>query len=149
MPGGRIIGALFFVFMVFAAVSTVVAVFENIMSFWLDNTKLSRVKVAIINIVLVVLLSLPCILGFTVWSDFAIAGKGIMDLEDFTVSNILLPLGSLVYALFCTTRYGWGWDNYFAEVNTGKGLKLAKWLKPYFKYVLPLVIIVVFIMSVI
>ena len=149
MPGGRIIGAPFFVFMVFAAVSTVVAVFENIMSFWLDNTKLSRVKVAIINIVLVVLLSLPCILGFTVWSDFAIAGKGIMDLEDFTVSNILLPLGSLVYALFCTTRYGWGWDNYFAEVNTGKGLKLAKWLKPYFKYVLPLVIIVVFIMSVI
>ena len=149
MPGGRIIGALFFVFMVFAAVSTVVAVFENIMSFWLDNTKLSRVKVAIINIVLVVLLSLPCILGFTVWSDFAIAGKGIMDLEDFTVSNILLPLGSLVYALFCTTRYGWDWDNYFAEVNTGKGLKLAKWLKPYFKYVLPLVIIVVFIMSVI
>lgn len=149
MPGGRIIGALFFVFMVFAAVSTVVAVFENIMSFWLDNTKLSRVKVAIINIILVVLLSLPCILGFTVWSDFAIAGKGIMDLEDFTVSNILLPLGSLVYALFCTTRYGWGWDNYFAEVNTGKGLKLAKWLKPYFKYVLPLVIIVVFIMSVI
>lgn len=149
MPGGRIVGALFFVFMIFAAFSTVIAVFENIMSFWLELTKMSRRKIAIINIVLMLVLSVPCILGFTVWSDFQIAGKGIMDLEDFTVSNVLLPLGSLFYALFCTTRYGWGWDKYFGEVNEGKGVKLAKWLRPYVSYVLPLIIMVVFIVSVI
>ena len=148
MPGGRVIGALFFVFMSFAALSTVIAVFENIMSFWLDLTKLSRKKVAIINIVLMMVLSMPAILGLNVWDNVMVAGKGIMDLEDYTVSNILLPVGSLFYVLFCTTRYGWGWDKYFAEVNTGKGLKLAKWLKPYFKYVLPVIIVAVLIMSV-
>ncbi len=148
MPGGRIVGTLFFVFMSFAALSTVIAVFENIMSFWLDLTKLSRKKVAIINILLMMVLALPAVLGLSVWDHIAIAGKGIMDLEDYTVSNVLLPVGSLFYVLFCTTRYGWGWDNYFAEVNTGKGLKLAKWLKPYFKYVLPLIIVIVLIMSV-
>ena len=149
MPGGRIVGALFFVFMTFAAFSTVIAVFENIMSFWLELTNMSRRKVAIINIILVSALSIPCILGFTVWSDVQIAGKGIMDLEDFAVSNILLPLGSLFYVLFCTIRYGWGWDNYFAEVNAGKGLKMAKWLRPYLSFVLPLIIIVVFVVSII
>ena len=148
MPAGRIIGALFFIFMMFAAFSTVIAVFENIMSFWLELTKLKRKSVALINIVLMIVLSVPCILSFTVWGDFQIAGKGIMDLEDFTVSNIMLPLGSLIYVLFCTTRYGWGWDKYFAEVNEGKGLKMAKWLRPYLSYVLPLIIIVVFIVSV-
>lgn len=148
MPFGRLVGTLFFVFMSFAALSTVIAVFENIMSFWLDLTKLSRKKVAIINILLLMVLSLPAVLGLSVWDNIAIAGKGIMDIEDYTVSNILLPVGSLFYVLFCTTRYGWGWDNYFAEVNTGKGLKLAKFFKPYFKYVLPLIIIVVLIMSV-
>lgn len=147
MPGGRIIGTLFFVFMIFAALSTVIAVFENIMSFWLELTKLNRRQVALINILLVFLLSLPCILGFSVWSEFQIAGKGIMDLEDFTVSNVMLPLGSLIYVLFCTSRYGWGWNNYFAEVNEGKGLKLAKWLRPYLTYVLPVIIIAIFIMS--
>lgn len=149
MPGGRIVGALFFVFMIFAALSTVIAVFENIMSFWLELTNLSRRKVAIINILLVFALSVPCILGFKVWENVQIAGKGIMDMEDFAVSNILLPLGSLFYVLFCTTRYGWGWDKYFAEVNSGKGIKLAKWLRPYLSYVLPIVIIVLFVMSVI
>lgn len=149
MPGGRVVGALFFIFMIFAAASTVIAVFENIMSFWLELTKMSRRKVAIINVILVLVLSLPCILGFTVWSDVQIAGKGIMDMEDFAVSNILLPLGSLFYALFCTSRYGWGWDKYFGEVNEGKGLKLAKWLRPYFSYVLPLIILAIFIVSVI
>lgn len=148
MPGGRIIGALFFVFMTFAALSTVIAVFENIMSFWLELTKLSRHKIAIINIILVFILSVPCVLGFSVWEEFNIAGKGIMDLEDFAVSNVLLPLGSLFYCLFCTSRYGWGWDKFFGEVNEGKGLKIAKWLRPYFSYVLPVIIIVVFIMSV-
>lgn len=147
MPGGRIVGTLFFVFMSFAALSTVIAVFENIMSFWLDLTKLSRKKVAIINIVLMMVLALPAVLGLSVWDHIAIAGKGIMDIEDYTVSNILLPVGSLFYVLFCTTRYGWGWDKYFEEVNTGRGLKLAKWLKPYFKYVLPVIIIAVLVMS--
>jgi len=109
----------------------------------------SRRKVAIINIILLLVLSLPCILGFTVWSDFQIAGKGIMDLEDFTVSNILLPLGSLFYVLFCTHRYGWGWDKYFAEVNTGKGLKMPQWLRPYLAYVLPIVLFALFIVSII
>ncbi len=149
MPAGRIIGTLFFVFMIFAALSTVIAVFENIMSFWLEMTKLSRPKIAIINIVLVSVLSIPCILGFTVWSDIQIAGKGIMDMEDFAVSNILLPLGSLFYVLFCTLRYGWGWDKYFAEVNTGKGIKLPGWLRPYLSYVLPIIIIIIFVVSVI
>lgn len=148
MPGGRIVGVLFFVFMNFAALSTIIAVFENIMSFWLELTNLSRKKVAFINMALVALLSLPCILGFTVWSDFQIAGKGIMDLEDFTVSNVMLPVGSLFYVLFCTVRYGWGWDKYFAEVNEGKGLKLAKWLRPYLSYILPVVLVVVLVMSV-
>ena len=147
MPGGRIIGMLFFVFMSFAALSTVIAVFENIMSFWLDLTKLSRKKVAIINILLMMALSMPAILGLSVWDNISIAGKGIMDIEDYAVSNILLPVGSLFYVLFCTTRYGWGWDKYFAEVNEGKGIKLSKYLKPYFKYVLPIIIVVVLVMS--
>jgi len=149
MPGGRIVGTLFFVFMIFAALSTVIAVFENIMSFWLDMTNLSRKKVALINIVLMIVLSLPCILGFNVLSDVQIGGKGIMDIEDYTVSNILLPVGSLVYVLFCTTRYGWGWKNYIAEVNEGKGLKIAKWLRTYLTFVLPVIIIAVLVMSVI
>lgn len=149
MPAGRIVGILFFVFMAFAALSTVIAVFENIVSFWLELTKMSRRKIAIINIILMMVLSLPCIFGFNLWESVTIFGKGIMDLEDFTVSNVLLPLGSLVYVLFCTTRYGWGWNKYFDEVNTGKGMKLPKWLKPYLSYVLPVIIIVVFIMSVI
>ncbi len=148
MPAGRIIGMLFFVFMTFAALSTVIAVFENIVSFWLELTKMTRRKIAIINIILMMMLSLPCIFGFNLLSDVTIFGKGIMDLEDFTVSNVLLPLGSLVYVLFCTTRYGWGWNRYFDEVNTGKGMKLPKWLKPYVSYVLPVIIVVVFIMSV-
>ena len=123
-------------------------VFENILSFWLELTKFNRAKVAVINIILVSVLSIPCILGFNIWSEVQIAGKGIMDHEDFAVSNLLLPLGSLFYTLFCTTRYGWGWNNYFAEINEGKGLKLPKWVKPYFLYVLPVVIITVLLVSV-
>lgn len=148
MPGGRIVGSLFFIFMIFAAFSTVIAVFENIMSFWLELTKLNRRKVAIINILLILVLSLPCILGFNLLDFIHIGEKIIMDMEDFTVSNVLLPLGSLAYVLFCTSRYGWGWKNYIEEVNAGKGLKMPKILKPYLSYVLPLVIILVFIMSV-
>ena len=148
MPGGRIVGSLFFIFMSFAALSTVTAVFENIMSFWMDLKDMNRKKVAVINIVLVMLLSLPCILGFTVLENVQIAGKGIMDIEDYTVSNLLLPIGSLVYVLFCTTRYGWGWDNYFNEVNTGKGMKLSKYFRPYTTFILPVMIIIVLVMSI-
>lgn len=146
MPGGRIVGALFFLFMIFAAFSTVIAVFENIMSFWLELTKLNRKAVALINVGLVLVLSLPCILGLNVWSDITIFGKSIMDAEDFAVSNLILPIGSLFYVIFCTTRYGWGWDKYFGEVNTGKGAKVPKWIRPYMKYVLPLIIVAVLIM---
>ena len=149
MPGGRIVGALFFLFMIFAALSTVIAVFENIMSFWLELTKLSRRTIALINIGLMMVLSLPCIFSLNIWSDITIFGKGFMDLEDFTVSNLMLPLGSVIYVIFCTSRYGWGWKNYFAEVNEGeKGLRVPRWLRPYMTYVLPLIIIAVLLMSV-
>ena len=149
MSAGRIIGALFFIFMIFAALSTVIAVFENIISFWLELTKLSRLKIALINILLVSALSLPCILGFNLLSGIGIGDRGIMDLEDFAVSNVMLPLGSLFYLLFCTTRYGWGWKKYFAEVNEGKGLKMPKIMRPYLTYVLPIIILILFVASVI
>ena len=136
--------------MIFAAFSTVIAVFENVMSFWLELTSLKRGVVALVNIALVLLLSMPCILSFTVLSDVTLFGKGIMDLEDFAVSNVLLPIGSLVYVLFCTTRYGWGWDNFIGEVNTGdRGVGLPRWIRGYMKYVLPVIILVVFVMSII
>lgn len=147
MPGGRIVGSLFFLFMIFAALSTVIAVFENIMSFWLELTKLNRKKIAIINIILVMMLSLPAIFSLNIWSDITIFGKSLMDLEDYTVSNIILPFGSLMFVLFCSYRYGWGWDNFFEEVNTGKGPKFPRWMKNYMKFVLPIIIIVVLIMS--
>lgn len=146
MPGGRVVGTLFFLFMIFAAFSTVIAVFENIMSFWLELTKLNRKIIAIINVALVLVLSLPCILGFNAWSDVTIFGKAIIDAEDFAVSNLILPIGSLFYVLFCTMRYSWGWDKYFEEVNTGKGAKVPKWIRPYMKYVLPLIILAVLVM---
>lgn len=147
MPGGRTIGALFFLFMIFAAFSTLIAVFENIMSFWLELTKLNRRKIAIINVILVLILSLPAVFSLNIWSDITIAGKGFMDLEDYLVSNIILPFGSLVFVLFCSHRYGWGWDNFFTEVNTGKGPKLPRLIRPYMQYVLPIIILIVLIMS--
>jgi len=149
MPGGRVIGMLFFLFMIFASFSTVIAVFENIMSFWLELTKLNRRMIALINAALLMVLSLPCALSLNVWSSVKIFGLGIMDLEDFAVSNLLLPIGSLFYVLFCTTRYGWGWDRYFAEVNLGdRGARLPRWIRPYMTYVLPLIILAVLAMSV-
>lgn len=149
MPGGRVIGTLFFLFMIFASFSTVIAVFENIMSFWLELTKLNRRMIALINAALLMVLSLPCALSLNVWSSVKIFGLGIMDLEDFAVSNLLLPIGSLFYVLFCTTRYGWGWDRYFAEVNLGdRGARLPRWIRPYMTYVLPLIILAVLVMSV-
>lgn len=148
---GRLWGSLFFIFMTFAALSTVLAVFENIISCNIDLFGWSRKKTCLINTVFVFLISLPCILGFNVLSGIQPlgAGTGIMDLEDFTVSNILLPLGSLIYVLFCVTRYGWGWDNFIAEANEGKGLKVAKWMRGYMTFVLPVIVLVIFIMGII
>jgi NSS family neurotransmitter:Na+ symporter len=149
MNGGRIVGTVFFLLMIFAAGSTVIAVFENIMSFWLEKTKLSRLQVALINIVLMTVLALPAILSHNVLADVKLFGKSFMDLEDYIVSNLLLPIGSLFYVLFCTQRYGWGWKNYFNEVNTGEhGPCVPKWIRLYMTYVLPLIIIVVLVVSV-
>lgn len=148
MPGGRIFGILFFLFMIFAAFSTVIAVFENIMSFWLELTKLDRRVIAIINIALVMVLSLPAVFSLNIWSDITIGGKGFLDLEDFTVSNILLPLGSMLYVIFCTSRYGWGWEKFYAEVNAGHGLRFPKWMRVYMSYILPVIILGLMIMSI-
>lgn len=142
MPGGRLWGTLFFLFMSFAAFSTVIAVFENIISFGMDLWGLSRKRSAVLNGLLVILLSMPCVLGFNVLAGFQPLGAGssVLDLEDFLVSNLLLPAGSIVYLLFCVTRYGWGFDNYLKEANTGAGAKVPAKLKFYFTYVLPVVI---------
>lgn len=144
MVGGRIWGILFFIFMSFAALSTVIAVFENILSFAMDLWGWSRKKAVAINAVLITVLSIPCVLGFNVWSGFNVLGFNIMDLEDFIVSNNLLPLGSLVYLFFCVSRYGWGWDNFMAEVNSGKGMKFPKWIRIYVTYILPLIVLFIF-----
>ena len=144
MAGGRFWGALFFLFMVFASFSTVLAVFENILAISMDTFGWSRKKSSVIWCVLLAVLSLPCVLGFNLWSDFTpILGKGVLDSEDFLVSNLLLPIGSLVYLLFCVSKWGWGFDKYLAEANRGKGLKLSPKLKPYFQFVLPVLIIIV------
>ena len=150
MSLGRLWGSLFFVFMAFAAFSTVLAVFENIMSCCMDLTGVSRKKAAAVNMVLMILLSLPCALGFNVWSGFQPFGAGttVMDLEDFLVSNIWLPLGSIVYLLFCTSRYGWGWKNFREEANSGKGLKVANGLRFYVSYILPLIVLIIFVLGV-
>lgn len=147
MAGGRIWGSLFFIFMAFAAFSTVIAVFENIISCGMDMWGLSRKKSCAINLLLLIGLSIPCVLGFNIWKSFEPLGAGtnVLDLEDFIVSNLLLPLGSLVYLLFCVTKFGWGFDQYLKEANTGKGLKVSGKLKYYLKYVLPVVLIWLFI----
>lgn len=146
MPGGRIIGALFFLFMVFAAYSTVIAVFENIMSFWLEKTKLSRRTIALINIGLMIVLSLPAVFSFNVLADVKLLGMTFQDMEDKAVANLLLPFGCLVYLVFCTSRYGWGWKNFLEEVNTGKGMKFPRLLRVYMSYVLPVVIGIILLM---
>lgn len=146
MAGGRIWGSLFFLFMTFASFSTVIAVFENIMSFAMDMFGWSRNKTAIINCIIILIASLPCVLGYNVWSDLhLIGGRDVLDSEDFLVSNLLLPLGSLIYLLFCVTKWGWGFDNYIEEVNTGSGLKMSGKLKPYFRFVLPVLILIILI----
>lgn len=147
MPGGRIIGSFFFLFMIFAAFSTVIAVYENIISFWLELTTLSRKKIALINIALMLVLSLPCIFSLNIWNNITLFGKNLMDIEDFAVSNLMLPIGSLFYVLFCTKRYGWGWDNYCNELNSGKGIRMPSWMRGYLTYILPVIIIIVLLMS--
>ena len=144
MAGGRVWGSLFFLFMTFASFSTVIAVFENLMSFGMDTLGWSRKKAAVVNCAFVLLASLPCVLGYNVWSSLhLIGGRDVLDSEDFLVSNLLLPLGSLVYLLFCVTKWGWGFENYQAEANTGKGLKVKGWMKYYFRFVLPVLILVI------
>lgn len=147
MGGGRIWGTLFFLFMSFAALSTLIAVFENIVSYWIDAHQVSRKKATIINCFVIIALSLPCLLGFNVLSHIQPLGpgSGILDLEDFIVSSTLLPFGSLFITLFCTSRYGWGWDNFIKEADTGNGLKFPKALKYYFKWILPAIVLILFL----
>ncbi|MGN0571966.1 MAG: sodium-dependent transporter [Candidatus Fimenecus sp.] len=147
IPGGRIWGSLFFIFLLFAALSTVIAVFENILAWWMDLKGWSRKKAVLINCPLILLLSLPCVLGFNVLRGFQPLGAGtsLMDFEDFLVSNNILPLGSLVYLLFCTRKCGWGWENFRAEANTGAGLKFPKWARIYVSYILPLIVVAIFV----
>ena len=143
---GRFWGSLFFLFLTFAAFSTVLAVFENIVCCVSEMTLWSRKKTCAVCCVCMFLLSLPCLLGYNLWQNVRpVAGHDILDSEDFLVSNILLPLGSLIFVLFCTTRYGWGWEKFLAEANEGTGLKVAKWMRPYMTYVLPVIVLVIFV----
>lgn len=147
---GRLWGSLFFIFMSFAALSTVLAVFENIICCGMELTGCSRKKSGLVNLVLITALSLPCVLGYNLWSwdGFAVFGGAILDVEDFLVSNIFLPLGSLVYLLFCVTKYGWGWNNFKAEANTGEGLRMHDWMKPYLTYILPAIVLFIFVFGI-
>ena len=149
MPGGRLWGALFFVFMSFAALSTVIAVFQNIITFPMDKYGWSRRKAVLVNLVAIFLLSLPCLLGFNLWSGFQPfgAGSSVLDLEDFILSNNLLPLGSLVYLLFCVSRKGWGWENFLAECDTGKGIRFPSRVHFYMTWVLPFIVLIIFVMG--
>ncbi|MBQ7916064.1 MAG: sodium-dependent transporter [Firmicutes bacterium] len=149
LPLGQFWGSLFFLFMTFAAFSTVLAVFESIIACTMDMFHWSRKKACLINCVLTLVLSLPCLLGFNVLSGITPFGgtSTIMDLEDFLVSNIILPLGSLCFVIFCTVRYGWGWKNFTDEANQGKGLKVQKWMRGYMTYVLPVIIVILFSMG--
>ena len=145
MRGGRFWGTLFFLFMTFASFTTVISVFENLISNCIDMFGWGRKKAVVANCVFILLASMPCLLGYNVLSGVhLIGGRDVLDTEDFLVSNLLLPLGSLVYLLFCTTRWGWGFDNYLAEANAGEGLKLSPKLKPFFQFVLPVLILVIF-----
>ena len=143
---GKLWGSLFFIFMSFAAFSTILAVFENIISCGMELTGWSRKKSSFINAIAIILLSIPCVLGYNLWSSdiFTVFGGAVLDFEDFLVSNLFLPLGSLVYLLFCTSRYGWGWKNFTTEANTGKGLKIQNWMRGYISYILPLIVLFIF-----
>ena len=143
MAGGRVWGALFFLFLFFAALSTVIAVFENIIALGMDNFGWSRKKSSLLNFIVLAAGSIPCVLGFNLWAGFMPfgAGSNVLDLEDFLVSNLLLPGGSLVYLLFCVKKRGWGFENFLAETNTGKGIKMPRWVSLWLNYGLPLVVL--------
>ena len=151
MIGGRIWGSLFFLFMSCAALSTVIAVFENIIACDMELFEIDRKKSARINVVLIILLSLPCALGYNVLSGFEPLGAGssVLDLEDFLVSNNLLPIGSMIYLLFCcvSKKYGWGYDHFLEEANQGRGVRFPAQFRLYFKYVLPVIVLIIFIMG--
>lgn len=149
MPLGQLWGVLFYIFMEFAALSTVIAVFENIIAFAMDMLGWSRKKAVLINAILLIVFSLPCALGFNVLSSFQPLGEGstVLDLEDFIVSYNILPIGSLVYILFCVSRYGWGWKNFIAEANSGEGIKLSQKTRFYLTYILPVLVLIVFILG--
>ena len=150
MPGGRIWGSLFFVFMTFASFSTVTAVFENLVAWMTDILQWNRGKAVIVNLIAVTIGSIPCVLGFNVWSGLhLIGGRGVLDSEDFLVSNILLPAGSLVFILFCMLKAGWGQEEYLKEVNTGKGIRMSERFIPYFRYILPVLILIILINGII
>lgn len=153
MAGGRLWGSLFFLFMSFASFSTVIAVFENLLAGCIDNFGWSRKKAVLVNGVFVLLASMPCVLGYNLWYFEAVLPNGavgqVLDIEDFLVSNLLLPLGSLIYLLFCVTRWGWGFDKYLEETNTGSGIRMPKALKPYFQFVLPVLILVILVQGLI
>ena len=150
MQGGRLWGTLFFLFMIFASFSTVLAVFENLLAFAVDTFGISRKKASVIGCIAILVLSMPCVLGFNVWGDLQlIGGRGVLDSEDFLVSNLLLPIGSIIYLLFCVSRWGWGFDHYLEEANTGAGPKLPRWLRPYFRYFLPVLIVIILVQGLI
>lgn len=154
MAGGRVWGALFFLFMTFASFTTVLAVFENILASCIDSFGWSRKKATLVCCVFILIASMPCVLGYNAWYFSVVlpnapTGGQILDIEDFLVSNLLLPLGSLVYLLFCVTKWGWGFDKYLAEANTGTGLKMSRASKPYFQFILPIIILVILIQGLI
>lgn len=150
MKGGRIWGSLFFLFMSFAAFSTIIAVFENILACFMDIWAIDRKEAAIINLFIVGIASMPCILGYNLWSGFTPFGANtaVLDLEDFIVSNLLLPIGSVIYLLFCVSKYGWGFKNYTKEANEGKGFKVPNWIRGYLTYILPVIILFLFVQGI-
>jgi NSS family neurotransmitter:Na+ symporter len=149
MMYSRLIGSIFFVFMSFAAITTVIAVFELIIANFIDKWGWSRVKSSFATFVIISITSIPCVLGFNEWSSFKPFGgdSAVIDLLDFILSNNLLPIGALIYLLFCVDRYGWGWENFVAEANTGQGMKFASWLRPYFTYIVPAAIMTILAMG--
>ena len=151
MKGGRIWGSLFFLFMTFAAFSTVIALFENILTCCVEKFNITRKKAVLINIVIISVLSLPCVFGFNILSSLHPLGgeSTILDFEDFLVSNLILPAGSLVYLFFCISKRGWGFDNYLKEANTGVGPKIPRWIKPYYKYVMPIIMLILLIQGIV
>lgn len=151
MWGGRVFGSLFFIFMSFAALSTVLAVFQNILTCTQEMFGWERKKACLIDGLAIFALSLPCIFGYNLWASFQPLGAGsaVLDLEDYIVSNILLPLGSLIFVIYCTNKKGWGWDNFLNEANQGKGLKVRRWMRVYMKYVLPIIMGAILIIGVV